>query len=151
MLWSWIHWGDQAQSLDLGTGRRAVRPCCTTGAIPWASSGEKEGISAWGAYSSGCLRPGLSTLECQSDNTARERMFKGAVEANSNPATCPGCSPKFAALSCCCNREKLIGRTDTQGSVPRLVSDRVSSHLTVLPLLIQSRGPGPLCAKSATC
>lgn len=86
-LQSWMHWGDQAQSPDLETGRRPPHPRCTTGAVPWASSGEKEGISTQGANSSGCLRPGLSTLECQSDNTARERTFKGAADANSNPAT----------------------------------------------------------------
>lgn len=93
-LRSCMHLGDQAQSPDLETGRRPAHPHCTTGAIPWASSGEKEGISAWGANSSGCLRPRLSALECQSDNTARERTFKGAADANSNPVTCPRLQPK---------------------------------------------------------
>lgn len=31
---------------------------------------KEDRISAWGANSSGCLRPGLSAQECQKDNTA---------------------------------------------------------------------------------
>lgn len=40
---------------------------------------------AQGANSSGFLRPGLSALECQSCNMARERMFKGACGCKQQP------------------------------------------------------------------
>lgn len=52
---------------------------------------KKKRISAWGANSSGCLRPGLSAQECQKDNTALDtrKAFKGAADANSKPATHP--------------------------------------------------------------
>lgn len=96
-LQSCMHREDQTQSQSLETDRRLAHPHCTR-AVPWASSGEEEGVTAGGTNSSGCLRPGLSTLEFQSDNTAREGTSKRPMDANSNPMTWPRLQPKTCSF-----------------------------------------------------